>query len=138
VYANLELVSVANSSYQYSGGVHGNYGTTFYVFDLKKKRQLVLSDILNPSDSAAVSVLLEDKFRKAYNLKPTDKLSEILFGDSIWPNDNFYVTGKGIGFNYVPYEIGPYSSGEIRLFIPFKELLSILQKDFLRLVQSAN
>ncbi|MBK9491974.1 MAG: DUF3298 domain-containing protein [Haliscomenobacter sp.] len=28
-------------------------------------------------------------------------------------NGNFFLTGKGICFNYVPYEIGAYAAGEL-------------------------
>ncbi|MBO9572818.1 MAG: DUF3298 domain-containing protein, partial [Chitinophagaceae bacterium] len=107
----------------YTGGAHGNYGTTFTVISLAKNKKLKLSDIIPESKQPQLNQLLEKNFRLQYNLKPTDKLTEGgLFENSIKANDNFYVTGKGIGFNYTPYEIGPYVMGEINIFIPFTDL----------------
>ena len=52
----------------------------------------------------------------------------------IAPNQNFFVTGKGMGFAYNPYEIGPYVMGEINIYIPFSDLKKYLKPDFKSLV----
>ncbi len=94
-----------------------------------------LADVVNLEDSVTLNIVLEDKLRKVYALKPTDKLTEILFEDHISFNDNFFVTGKGIGFINNPYEIAAYVYGEIRLFIPFSEIRSLLKQEFLSLIE---
>jgi len=79
--------------------------------------------------------LLERNFRKQNNLQPTDSLTTAgLFENEIKPNDNFYVTGKGIDFAYTPYEIGPYAMGEIEIFISFKDAEPYLQRGFKNLI----
>ena len=133
-FSSSRLLSIAADSYSYTGGAHGNYGTSFYVIDLRNKKRLSLGDVLNVDDSITLNVLLEQKFRKQYGIKPTEKLSETLFEDYIKANDNFFITGKGIGFNYNPYEIAAYVFGEIRIFIPFREISSLLKPEFLRLI----
>jgi hypothetical protein len=45
------------------------------------------------------------------------------------PNDNFFITGGGIGFFYNPYEIAPYSSGSTEIFLPWEEILPLLKKE---------
>ncbi|RYF79039.1 MAG: DUF3298 domain-containing protein, partial [Chitinophagaceae bacterium] len=70
-----------------------------------------------------------------FKLKPTDALTEVLFENKIAPNDNFYITGKGIGFSYAPYEIAAYAYGEINLFIAFKDIEANLQPGFKKLLQ---
>ncbi len=97
---------------------------------------LQLSDVLVPAGSKALPQLLAQSFRRQYGLKPADKLTDGgLSENTIKPTDNFFVTGKGIGFNYVPYEIGPYAMGEILLFIPFTDLKDLLQPAFLSFVK---
>ena len=84
------------------------------------------------------SALLEKYFRSQYGLKPTDSLAEGgLFENHIEPNDNFYLTGKGIGFTYMPYEIGPYAMGEINIFIPFREVEKYLKPGIKELMTSS-
>jgi hypothetical protein len=103
---------------------------------MKNRKQLMLSDIVDKDDSLALNVLLEDKFRKLYKLKPTDELSSILFENSIKANDNFYITEKGIGFTYNPYAIAAYVYGEISLFIPFSQMNGLLKDDFVSFLQN--
>ena len=134
-FSSSRLLSISADGYSYTGGAHGNYGTTFYVLDLRNKKRLSLNDVLKIEDSVTLNVLLEEKFRKQYGIKPSEKLSETLFEDYIKANDNFFITEKGIGFNYNPYEIAAYVFGEIRLFIPFREISSLLKPEFLRLIQ---
>ena len=135
VFSSSKLISFSSDGYTYTGGAHGNFGTTFLVLDLANKKKLTLGDVLHLEDSVTLNIVLEDKLRKAYKLKSTDMLTEILFDEKISFNDNFFVTEKGIGFNYNPYEIAAYVYGEIRLFIPFSEIKSLLKQEFLSLIE---
>ncbi len=122
-YAGGDLLSLAKFDFSYTGGAHGNYGTRFICFDLRQHKKIVLADIIPEEKESLLNQLLEKNFRNQYDLKPSDSLQDAgLFENKIAPNDNFYITGKGIGFNYVPYEIGPYAMGEINIFISYKDL----------------
>jgi hypothetical protein len=135
-YSSPKLITLAHHSYSYTGGAHGNYGTGFTSVDLIANKKLKLSDILNEAGLKQLPKLLEKKFRTRYGLSDKEELTAGgLFENKIEPNENFYVTGKGIGFNYVPYEIGPYAMGEVNLFIPFTELNAYLQAGFKKLIQ---
>jgi hypothetical protein len=59
VYSSANVLCLSEVSYEYTGGAHGNYGTTFYVLDLKQKRRMALSDIFINNDSAKLSRMLE-------------------------------------------------------------------------------
>lgn len=131
---NGNLATFARFSYLYSGGAHGNYSTTFQSFDLAGKKQLKLADVVTPAGQKQLNALLAKALRSQYKLKPADPLSEVLFENRISPNNNFYVTGKGIGFVYNPYEIASFAVGEINLFIPFKNLQNGLQPAFQKLL----
>lgn len=125
-YQSPEIITIAHYFYTYTGGAHGNHGTTYTVLDIKQHRQLKLDDIMSKEGRNALPQLLAKYFRKTYGLKPTDPLTAGgLFENTIQPNDNFYITQKGIGFHYQPYEIGPYALGDVALFIPFSELPSM-------------
>jgi hypothetical protein len=133
-YYNGNLVTFAKFSYVYSGGAHGNFSTRFQSFDLISKKQLALSDVLTTAGQKQLVPQLTKALQSQFSLKPTDALSEVLFENKIAPNNNFYVTAKGIGFVYSPYEIAAYALGEINLFIPFKNLQSGLQPAFQKLL----
>ena len=136
VYQSKTILSLANFSYSYTGGAHGNYGTGYTSLDLIKEKKLKLDDVITKTGQAYLRSILKKYFRKNYNLDANASLKEAgLFKEKIEPNNNFYVTTKGIGFSYAPYEIGPYSMGEINIFIPFSELQNFLQPVFKNLVE---
>ncbi len=119
-YNDNGLVVLEHAYYEYSGGAHGNYGSSFYCFDVLQNRRLALSNLIQ-SDSAALQRIVEQHFRTQYHLK-NKPLKTILFDDRLSLSPNFYVTNKGIGFLYNPYEVAPYAQGQINVFVPFKSL----------------
>ena len=135
VYRNDKLLTISHFNYADGGGAHGNYGTGYINIDLMHNRELNLADVLDTLACAqTLPLLLEKKFRAAYGVKPTEKLSDYLFNNVISPTENFMLTSKGIGFQYVPYAIGSYAMGQIQLYIPFKELQSCLKPEFKQLI----
>ncbi len=117
-----DLLSLGYSGYSFSGGAHGNYGTTLASYDLMTKKLLTLDDIFKPNYQKTVSSALEKALRKKYNLNPKEGLNQFLFEEKIEPTNNFAVTRKGILFNYTPYEIAAYAMGEIQLFVSFDDI----------------
>ena len=93
-------------------------------FDLKKQKKISLEDLFKPGYEKKLTAALNAAARKKYNVK---KLSEALFVEEIELNGNFFVTGKGICFNYVPYEIASYAQGEQKIFVPFTALKAIMK-----------
>jgi hypothetical protein len=117
--------------YSYTGGAHGNGGSSFSCLDVKNKKELKLKDVLK-ADSAHLQPIVEAEFRKQQGLKPTDSLTSILFENHLATTDNFYFTNKGIGFYYFPYEVAAYAVGPIHVFVPFASLKNYLTPDFVQ------
>jgi len=135
-YATPKLLTLAQAFYSYTGGAHGMYGNSYYVFDLTARKQLLINDVVTPEGRKQLRSLLEKYFRKENNIKSGTSLIDAgLFANKIEPNSNFLVSGKGILFCYQPYEIGPYASGQIEIFIPFSELTAFLKPQFTALIQ---
>jgi hypothetical protein len=76
--------------------------------------------------------LLEQQYRTNNQIPSDSPLSESLSQDTIPVNGNFYLTAKGIGFEYNPYEIGPYVLGGIPFFFPYSQVMPYLQPSFKR------
>ncbi len=131
-YNTQDLVTLAYLNYSFSGGAHGNYGTTFKVYDLAQQKVLTLNDIFKPGYETTLNQALDQAIRENYEIPADRGLSEVLFEDTIAANDNFGLTAKGIIFNYVPYEISAYAVGEIRLFISFEDLKEVLREEILQ------
>lgn len=128
-YNNNGYLILYSEVYDYSGGAHGNHGAFAVCLDLKNKKRLQLSDLLT-TDSVTLQHLIEKQFRKDYELKPNEPLTQILFEDKLPANDNFYFDEEGIGFRYTPYEVAPYAAGIIDVKLSYKELAPYLNKLF--------
>ncbi|WP_089781823.1 DUF3298 and DUF4163 domain-containing protein [Chitinophaga sp. YR573] len=127
VWNHYPILSVEYFSYEYTGGAHGNYGAYYQVLDLEKKKILKPEDIFKPEYKTALIPELAKSFRKAFKMGEDDSIEGMLLQKNIKPNNNFYLTDKGVAFSYTPYEIGPYALGQVTLFIPFKDIKSLLK-----------
>lgn len=136
-YFTNSLLTLSFYNYAYSGGAHGNYGTTYRQLDLLHDKALQLKDILTTDGIKQLRPLLEKSFRNEQHLQPSQSLDKdsYLFENKIEPNENFYATGKGLIFSYQPYEIGPYAAGEITIMIPYQELQNYMQPSFQELLR---
>ncbi|MCG2613686.1 DUF3298 and DUF4163 domain-containing protein [Terrimonas sp. NA20] len=122
MYHSGSILTLANMSYAYTGGAHGNYGTHYASVNPATGKAYKLADVLSPAGKKALNSLIDKNFRKERELSAKESLKEAgLFEDTITANENFFLTGSGIGFNYVPYEIGPYAMGEVIVFIPYTD-----------------
>ncbi|MGH2642398.1 MAG: DUF3298 domain-containing protein [Chitinophagaceae bacterium] len=129
------IVSIAFQSYQYTGGAHGLSNTLLNVFNLKENKTLTMNDIFKPGYEEELRQALEQELRKQYDIPDNAPLNGdhgILFDKRLALTKNFYLTGKGIGFIYNPYEVAPYVVGQIELYIPFSKIANIIQPDYLK------
>lgn len=132
VWNSFPLVVFENSDYAFTGGAHGNHGSSFTVVDLAQKKKLTLGDVFKPGYKAVLGRALEQSFRKKYNVPAGEPLDQqYLFDKHIAPNDNFFITDKGVVFCYTPYEIAAYAVGQITLFVPFGEVKSHVNEAYL-------
>jgi hypothetical protein len=107
-YQNKNVVSLVYTYYQYSGGAHGNYGTT--AFNYKPNGTPVTLENLS-SNIDELTAIAEQTFRKQ-----NGELKEYWFDDEkFYLPDVFYFTENAIVFYYGLYEIAPYAAGDIFL-----------------------
>lgn len=100
------LISAAIN--EYGGGAHGNYAINYYQVSKKDGKPLKLADLYSQEEIRRMSVIM------SVSIDP----SIALLTETIYPNDNFILSGDSITFVYNPYEIAPYSEGVIRLTLP--------------------
>jgi hypothetical protein len=124
LYNRNQLLSVALTQYTYTGGAHGMMYTRCYSYDLKGRKKFRIQDVFKPGYQAKLKLALNQAAKKKYRVQ---SLSDALLVDEIEPNDNFFLTGKGICFVYQPYEIGPFSMGEQFIYIPYSNLSDLLK-----------
>jgi hypothetical protein len=124
-YNDNNLLVLSDNYYEYLGGAHGNNFIHYYNIDLKSKKLLKLSDILLNTQGLAQEI---------YNKLEEQGKAKVLFvtAQTIYLPDNFYISGSRLYFVYNPYEIAPFSEGQISVEFTFKELGNRLNPKFLK------
>jgi hypothetical protein len=116
------IFSIGTYEGGYTGGVHSNYLRTVFNYSLITGQLLSLDYIFPRDQMEELFTVAEKFFRKAYDLPEEGSINE----QGFWfPDNKFYLSNEffpskdGITFIYNPYEIAPYSEGEMRLFLPY-------------------
>lgn len=131
LYNQNNLLTLGYWDYWYGGGAHGNYATFLTAYDMQNQKEIKLEDVFVSGYETKLGPALAQAVRSRFSLSASAPLSEVLFDDAVAPTENFGLTGKGVIFNYPPYEIGPYAIGEVRLFVPYQDIKTLLQPAFL-------
>jgi len=125
-----KLLTAYSHSYQYMGGAHGSYNSTYKVFDLQTGKPLLLDHILKDGNQAKLSKLLEQEIRKQMEIPDNQSLKEFgLFENTVKPNQNFYLDRSGIGFFYNRYELAAYVFPPFDVYIPFSKIEEMLKTE---------
>jgi hypothetical protein len=130
IFHNANLLSFNVTQDTYAGGAHGSELIYNHVIDLKTGNLLTTEDVFGDNMNELTLQILK-KLMEQENVSTIKELEDVGFFDvdSITPNDNFSITGEGITFFYNQYEIAPYSSGVIEVFLPFGEIKTLIVKN---------
>ena len=123
-----DLLSLRLLDYGYSGGAHGNFGSTVRSFDLRTGRVLAFDDIFRPGARTRLLPLLERGVRRSLGIGDNERLDTQLLDNEMRLTTNACLTPGGVLFMYVPYEIAAYALGEVPVFIPLAELRPLLRE----------
>ena len=115
-------------SSSYTGGAHGNYGSSYANLDVSGSREWTVTDMV--TDTAALRPMLNDAAIAYFRLKPGEGMDERMLVDEVPATGNVYLSPAGLSFVYNPYEIASYADGQVALFLPFKKLMPFLTPAF--------
>ncbi len=130
VFNQQGLFSIAWDYYDYTGGAHGNFGRSYHSYDLSTGKQIPIAAVITKGKESEFRMKMVEAIKQEVGLSPKENLADKgYYEEEIKPSNNFYLTHKGIGFFFSPYEIAPYAAGATEIFIPFKELEGLLQTE---------
>ncbi len=132
------IVTLSMDTYSYQGGAHGIEVINFINYDIDRKKELHLDDIVDFKNKEFMKIA-EIAYRKSDHLLPNESLVEAgWMDDKFILSENFAVTTKGLLFHYNPYEIKSFAAGMTEFIIPYykiepflrhKRLLELAKKD---------
>lgn len=128
------VLSLHGSEVIFDGGPRPNSTGISVTYDLATGNALTLRDVLSADYSASVLCKLITESLKDYakdGLLFVDY--EYIISDMFTTNtpiDNWYFSQKGLCFNFIPYEIAPYSSGNIVAEVPYDKLGGLIKDQY--------
>jgi hypothetical protein len=126
------LATVVLNSSNYLGGAHGSSSQEYFNFDLETKKQVQLSDIVEPNKLKDLEAKSYEAF-KAWVIE-SELSTDLKEYEQVWKfklASNFNLGKNGLILQYGEYEIGPYVVGLPRLTIPYDQLNGILKAKYL-------
>ena len=123
------FISIVMSHYQYTGGAHGNYFALGYNIEMKDGKVLTLKNIIKEDSFDLLAFDCEQAILEKYE---ANSLMEAgLFEDeiTILDDQDFYIIPGMLVLQFDPYEIGPWSMGEVTAEIPFEKIKDLLKEN---------
>ena len=123
-----EFISIVMSHYQFTGGAHGNYFAVGYNIKMKDGRVLTLKDLIKGDSFDLLAYECEQAILEKYEANTLIETG--LFEDEITILDDhdFYIIPGMLVLQFDPYEIGPWSMGEITAEIPFEKIKDLFKE----------
>lgn len=128
----LDILSFIHESYIYTGGAHGISGTLFYNVSKTSGHLLTITDIIRPGEEAKLTAVAEQLFRRERNIPDHQSLTQAGYwfdNDIFYLPENFSIRNDGLFFLYNPYEIASYADGQVELFVPYSQIVSLLKEN---------
>jgi hypothetical protein len=126
------IVSLVFTTYEFTGGAHGNTLHQTYTFDLQHGVVLTLDNLF--TDTAAALAVIDPIVEADLTAKLGDMLDVQWLTDGTGTNpDNyqaFALDADNLIFYFPPYQVAPYAAGTQTVSIPLSELSSVLAPEF--------
>lgn len=119
---NEKVLSLALNHYEFTGGAHGNFFAMGYTFDLNTGDLLTLDKIIRQGALPDITKICEQRILEMFE---AESLSDAgMFEDYIdlTIDQDFFLLSDALVFQFDPYEIAPYSMGNIEVVIPFESI----------------
>lgn len=116
----------------YTGGAHGNTKTYNGVFDLNQQEALTLERIFEEHSLEELNSQLRQQLALQYGCGSVEELAEktaFFAPTEIEATDNYFVSDSCISWLFDPYDIAPYSEGEITISLPWDKVQPLLRAD---------
>jgi len=128
-YNSKEFCCIVLDHYEYTGGAHGNYFSTGYNIRISDGELLSLQDIIKENSFDLLTYEFEEALLELYSVESIQEAP--LFNEEINITDeqDFYIIPGSLVLQFDPYEIAPYSEGEIQVEIPFENIKDILKNN---------
>lgn len=129
IRADEKILSVLESSYEYTGGAHPNSACVAYNFDTATGKRLALADITDDLDG-----LREESVEYLKGILAESESADLLFDDyenhleDVLTDATWYTREDGFHIICNEYIITPHAAGIFDFAIPYEEMTTMSEK----------
>lgn len=124
LYNENDFLTLEFNEYSYTGGAHGNYGTSYINYDTHSGKRFELWDVIDSKNKDIFLSLIKQKIID-------QELEDYVFSmDEVTIAEDFALLKNDLILMYNPYEIGPYSTGQIIIDFKYSDLIKYLTPEF--------
>ena len=129
------VLSFFGSYVSYSGGIHPETVFSPVTYDLSNGQVLSLPDILTENATAdrLAELVIEELAPHKNTLYLTEDFADTVrdrFRTSLQQDTGWYFSQNGLCFYFAPYEIAPYTTGGVKVQIPYESLPGIINDSY--------
>lgn len=129
-YNKNDLLGISNSYWAYTGGAHGMYGVSLYLYDMLQERLITLDDIFVEDYQEPLQRIINRQLLLDLNEDSTASMQSLGYWEESIPlTNNFTIEENNMVFYYGPYEIAAYAAGPTIITIPLKSLSPMFRRD---------
>lgn len=123
---------IDTKGYWYGGGAHGQPYMGQYLFDLTTGEQKGLKDFYKGSEEDFKKLVARktkedfenyDEYQSPYYTNDADDIYDTAYQYASLDSSQVIFEEEGVNIVYQPYEMGPYASGFITIWISYQEFL---------------
>ncbi len=127
-----DFLAVNMSGYWYAGGAHGYPSRNQYLFDLNTGEIVTIKDFYTGKEKDFKKLIAEktkedylsyDYYSNPYFAQDEETVYKDAYEYASLDSGCIEFTQDGIYYYYPPYDMGPYASGFIDVFISYEDLL---------------
>ena len=126
LFSSRRFYSLRQHKSWFTGGAHPNSRSDHWIVKKNNGETLDYDELFKAGSDKKLKELLDKQLLKQFNIK---SLNEILFSEDYPVTRDVYLVKKGVVFQYDPYEIAPYSTGPIEVFLAYRKIHKLM-KDY--------
>ena len=130
MYKNILSIAVGTYDYSYYAA-HANSSVKILNIDLTTGEIIDIKDLIQPNKEQTFSRAAEEFFESKYG---TTEREGWAYEPRDFPlTENYVIQSNGITFIYNPYEIGAWSQGYQSVFIPYRNLRTLIKPEWYKI-----
>lgn len=137
-----DILGIHLTVYEFTGGAHYIRDDKSYYYNKQEEKIVTINDFLVNEESleklANLSYYYVMKYSKENNLDFNEEMAKDGLSPELNNFEHFNFIDDGLEILFPPLQVAYYAAGEVRILIPYNELVGIIKNDYLKYSKKDN